>query len=171
MITRKFLLAATAGLLLAQAPAHAADATAYVLPLSLAVEAATEAVRACEASGFRVSVSVVDLSGQSTAQVRGDNSTPHTPDTAFRKAYTVVTFGRNYNLDTSAQVAAAMSKNAALYSAILTIPNVAPLPGAVGIKAGGHLVAAIGVSGAPGGDKDEACALAGIAKVASRLPG
>ena len=41
--------------------------------------------------------------------------------------------------------------------------------GALPIKAGEDVVGAVGVSGAPGGDKDEACAKAGIDKVADQL--
>lgn len=144
--------------------------TGYALPLNLAVEAASEAVRACESAGYHVAVAVLDVAGQATVQLKGDNSTPHTSDTAYRKAYSVVTFGRNYNWDTSAQVAAMLSKNPVLYSAVITLPNVTPLPGAVAIKVKGNHVGAIGVSGAPGGDKDEACAQAGIQKISDRLP-
>ena len=149
--------------------AHAAE-SGYALPLDLAVEAASEAVRICESAGYQVSVAVLDAAGQATVQLKGDNSTPHTSDTAYRKAYSVVTFGRNYNWDTSAQVAAMLSKNPVLYSAVITLPNVTPLPGAVAIKVKGKHIGAIGVSGAPGGDKDEACAQAGIQKISDRLP-
>jgi uncharacterized protein GlcG (DUF336 family) len=41
--------------------------------------------------------------------------------------------------------------------------------GGVPIKAGNVVIGAVGVSGAPGGDKDEACANAGIAKIAADL--
>lgn len=81
-----------------------------------------------------------------------------------------MTFGPNYHLETSGQVADLMSKNAAFYNAVFTIPNVTPLPGALAIKAKGNMIGAIGVSGAPGGDKDEGCAQAGIDKISSRLP-
>jgi len=55
-------------------------------------------------------------------------------------------------------------------AAFLTVPGIRPLPGAVAIKANGQIVAAIGVGGAPGGDKDQACARAGALKIADRLP-
>ena len=162
-------LAWMAGLWLSQSSVHAVAAD-EALPLGLALQAAEETLRVCEAAGYRVSVSVVDLAGQAKVLLKGDGSTPHTQDTAYRKAYSVVTFGVNYNLDSSAQVAAFLSKNPVLYSAVLTLPNVTPLPGAVAIKARDRFIAALGVSGAPGGDKDESCARAGIAKIADRLP-
>ena len=69
---------------------HSAEAqvaeSGYSLPLSLAVEAATEAIRSCEAHGYAVSASVVDTSGVAKVQLKGDHSTVHTQDTSFRKA-------------------------------------------------------------------------------------
>jgi uncharacterized protein GlcG (DUF336 family) len=65
----------------------------YSLPLNLANEAAIEAVRICEASGYAVSVAVVDASGLVKVQLKGDHSTVHTKDTSFRKAYTLATMG------------------------------------------------------------------------------
>ena len=49
------------------------------------------------------------------------------------------------------------------------LPDVIALQGALPIKVGDEVVGAVGVSGAPGGDKDEACAKAGIDKVADQL--
>jgi Uncharacterized protein, possibly involved in utilization of glycolate and propanediol len=49
------------------------------------------------------------------------------------------------------------------------IPNVVAVGGGVPIKAGNEVIGGVGVSGAPGGDKDEVCANAGIAKVADSL--
>ncbi|MGA9393056.1 MAG: heme-binding protein [Candidatus Sulfotelmatobacter sp.] len=64
------------------------DESGYTLPLSLAIEAATEAIRSCEARGYAVSASVVDTSGVIKLQAKGDHSTINTQDTSFRKAYT-----------------------------------------------------------------------------------
>lgn len=138
------------------------------LPLNLAVKAAKEAVRFCEASGYHITATVVDMSGQIKVQLKGDQSTIHTKDTAFRKAYTVVTLGPVFNLGTSTQVAALM-KNNPNKAAFLTVPEITPLPGAVAIKIKNKIVAAIGVGGAPGGVKDEACAQAGAVKIKQAL--
>lgn len=78
-----------------------AASSGYTLPLNLAVEAAKEAVHFCEASGYHITATVVDMSGQVKVQLKGDRSTIHTKDTAFRKAYTVVTLGPVFKLDTS----------------------------------------------------------------------
>jgi uncharacterized protein GlcG (DUF336 family) len=140
----------------------------YTLPMSLAMEAAAEAVRACESNGYAVSVSVLDVSGVVKLQAKGDHSTIHTRDSSFRKAYTVVTLGPIFRFDTSSAFAELAAKNPA-GQAISSLPDILPLAGGVAIKAGDEIVAALGVGGAPGGDKDEACARAGVARIQDRV--
>ncbi|MBB6244433.1 MULTISPECIES: heme-binding protein [unclassified Rhodanobacter] len=141
----------------------------YELPLNLALQAAQGAVEYCAARGYHVGAAVVDMSGEMRVLLRSDGSTVHTKDTAFRKAYTVVTLGPVFKFDTSSQAAAAFNGKPSEPS-FLTIPNIALLPGAVAIKANGAIVAALGVGGAPGGDKDEACAAEGVRTIAGKLP-
>jgi uncharacterized protein GlcG (DUF336 family) len=154
----------TSGSLLAQDLPSASS-----LPRALAVEAASEAIRACEANGFKVTAVVVDAAGEMKALIKGDGSTPHTKETAFRKAYTQITLGPIFAFDTLGSFVDKMKANPSQFT-FQTIPNIILLPGAVAIKAKGVLIAAIGVGGAPGGDKDEACAAAGVAKIADLLP-
>jgi uncharacterized protein GlcG (DUF336 family) len=148
---------------------HSADAqvaeSGYSLPLSLAVEAATEAIHSCEGQGYAVSTSVVDTSGVVKVQFKGDHSTVHTQDTSFRKAYTVVTFGPIFKLDTTSKIAELAKNPAGPGPALTSIPNVLALAGGVAIKRNNEIVAALGVGGSPGGTKDEACAEAGVAKI------
>jgi uncharacterized protein GlcG (DUF336 family) len=141
----------------------------YSLPLSLAVEAAIEAIRSCEGQGYAVSASVVDPSGVVKVQLKGDHSTIHTQDTSFRKAYTLVTFGPIFNLDTTSQIAELANNPAGPGPALTSIPNVLALAGGVAIKRNNEIVAALGVGGSPGGAKDEACAKAGLAKIHDRV--
>ena len=54
-------------------------------------------------------------------------------------------------------------------AALATLPDIAPLPGGVAIKVGHEIIAALGISGSPGGDKDEACAQAGVASIQDDL--
>ena len=144
--------------------------SAYALPLSLALEAASTAIDACEAKGWPVSAFVVDSSGVIKVHLKGDHSTIHTKDSAFRKAYTVVTMGPIFGFDRTSVFAETVSKNSAGASAALfSLPNIIALPGAVAIKRGNEIVAGLGVGGAPGGDRDEACAQEGVAKIASRV--
>jgi uncharacterized protein GlcG (DUF336 family) len=143
----------------------------YTLPLSLAVEAATEAIRSCESRGYAVSASVVDTSGVVKVQLKGDHSTIHTQDSSFRKAYTLASFGPIFKLDTSSQFAALVKDPSGPGTALTSIPNVLALAGAVAIKRNGEIIAALGVGGSPGGDKDEICAQAGVAKIRDRVAG
>ena len=144
-------------------------AQSYDLPMQLALQAAQGAVASCQAKGYHIGAAVVDASGELRVFLRDDGATVHTKDTAFRKAYTVITLGPVFKFDTSSK-AAAMFNGKPSEPSFLTIPNIALLPGAVAIKANGAIVAALGVGGAPGGDKDEACAAAGVQAIADRLP-
>lgn len=138
------------------------------LSLDLAMEAASEAVKSCAAQGWHVSASVVDSAGDVKVQAKGDHSSPHTKDTSFRKAYTQVSIGPIFGFDALSVWVEKLktNPNAAAYA---SIPNVIVLPGAVAIKIKGEIVAAIGVGGAPGDDKDEACAMKGLEKIKDRL--
>src|SRR5712671_848550 len=141
----------------------------YSLPLALAVKAATKATATCAGNGYPVSAVVVDTSGVIKLEAKGDHSTILTTTSAFRKAYTVVTFGPIFRFDTSSAFAARAAKNPS-GAALATLPDIALLPGAVAIKAGDEIVAALGVGGSPGGDKDEVCAQAGVASIKDDLP-
>ncbi len=139
------------------------------LPAALAVEAAMASISFCEKDGYRVTATVVDAGGEQLALVKGDHSTPHTKETAFRKAYTQVTLGPIFNFEALGAFVEKMKGNP-LQASFLSVPNVILLPGAVAVRAKGEIIAAIGVGGAPGGEKDEMCAAAGLAKIKDRLP-
>jgi uncharacterized protein GlcG (DUF336 family) len=141
----------------------------YALPLSLAAEAATEAIRVCAQNGYRVSATVVDLDGVPQVALRGDGATVHTGESSFEKAFTVVTLGPEFNFETSGEFFNLVKTNP-YAPRLATVRNVMALPGAVAFKSKNAIVGALGVGGAPGGDKDEVCARAGVAKVADRLP-
>lgn len=150
-------------------PAHAQVlSSGKMLPLALAQEAAQEALRSCEASGYRVSVSVVDVSGVERVYLRGDRSTIHTRETAFKKAYTVSTLGPIFGSTTTSALTERISKTPT-GPALSTVTNIILLAGGVAIRSGDETLAAIGVGGAPGGGLDEVCALAGVAKVQERI--
>jgi uncharacterized protein GlcG (DUF336 family) len=140
----------------------------YSLPLALAVKAANKAIATCASNGYPVSAVVVDTSGVIKLEAKGDHSTILTTTSAFRKAYTVVTFGPIFRFDASSAFAALAAKNPS-GAALATLPDIALLPGAVAIKVGDEIVAALGVGGSPGGDKDEACAQAGVESIKGDL--
>ncbi len=141
----------------------------YVLPLTLALEAATEAVRVCAQQGYRVSATVVDMDGVPQVALRGDGATVHTGESSCEKAFAVVTLGPIFDFDTSGKFFELLKTNP-YAPRLATVRNVMALPGAVAFKSKNAIVGALGVGGAPGGDKDEVCAQAGVAKVADRLP-
>ncbi|MHB1200043.1 MAG: GlcG/HbpS family heme-binding protein [Polaromonas sp.] len=138
------------------------------LTLALATEAAQEAVHSCEASGYRVSVSVVNVAGVERAFLRGDRSTIHTRETAFKKAYTVVTLGPIFASTTTSALTERIGKTPT-GPAPSTVNNIILLAGGVAIRAGDETLAAIGVGGAPGGALDEVFAQADVAKVQDRV--
>ncbi|HXQ05154.1 MAG TPA: heme-binding protein [Bradyrhizobium sp.] len=94
--------------------------------------------------------------------MRGDGSSPHTLEFARMKAYTARTRNR-----TSLQTMKLLEDPANAF--IRQIPNVVGVGGGVPIKAGSETIGGVGVSGAPGGEKDEVCANAGLAKVEAAL--
>jgi uncharacterized protein GlcG (DUF336 family) len=137
--------------------------TFKVLPAALAVEAAQAAIAACKAQGYAISVSVVDRVGNPKLLVVGDGASALSRRLSRRKAYTA-SMRRVSTGELAKQVAAPGAFNPTLYDTQL-VTAVGGLP----IKAGDEIIGAIGVSGAPGGDKDEACANAGLAKISDRL--
>jgi len=154
------------------APAQTVSQTTdyhYALPLNLALEAATEAVRVCAQRGYHVTATVLDMDGVPQVALRGDGATIHTAESSLDKAYTVVTLGPIFNFDTSGKFFD-LTKTSPYAPRLATMRNVMALPGAVAFKSKDAIVGALGVGGAPGGDKDEVCAQAGVAKVADRIP-
>jgi len=132
-----------------------------VLSVDAALTIAHAALDKCYADGYRVSLTILDNSGLIKVQVRGDGTGPHTLEHSRRKAYTALTFKR-----TSAETAKAWASSP---TPPPVIEGTVAAAGGVPIKAGNEVIGAIGVSGAPGGEKDEACAAAGISKIADLL--
>ena len=134
--------------------------TQKALSADAALVVARGALDKCRADGYRVSVTVIDDGNRLKAFVRDDGSGPHTIDFSRKKAFSALTFKR-----TSGETGKAWAENPPAPN----IDGTTGAPGGVPIKAGSQVIGAIGVSGAPGGDKDEACANAGIAKIAAEL--
>ena len=140
---------------------QAADATHSVRLLTpeTALKAAQAALAKCRASGYQVTVAVVDRVGVVQVVLRDRFAGPHSVDMASAKAYTAVSFRTN----TSALAEATQPGRP--QSGIRNRPGVAAVGGGLLIEAGGSLLGAIGVSGSPGGREDDACAEAGIAAI------
>jgi uncharacterized protein GlcG (DUF336 family) len=164
MIARS-LIAALAALLLAGVPARAQDALITYKSLSpeIALELASAALADCRKRGYQVAVGVVDRFGVTLVVLRDRFAGPHTPPTAIGKAWTAISFRTN----TTDLVA--LTQPATPQAGVRDLPGAVVLGGGVMVQAGGALVGAIGISGAPGGDADDACAKAGIAAVQDKL--
>jgi uncharacterized protein GlcG (DUF336 family) len=158
------LLMLSAICMLVSTPLCAQDATVTYKSLSpeLALEAAKAAMAECRTRGYQVAVAVVDRFGAPQAMLRDRFAGAHTPPTATGKAWTAVSFRSSTNdLNVSTQTPAMQG--------LRHLPNVVVIGGGLMIEAGGSLLGGIGVSGAPGGDADEACAKAGIAAITDKL--
>ena len=143
-------------------PVSAQTVTRKDIALEGALAIATTAIADCKAKGYRVSAAVVGRNGEVLVHLRGDGNGPHTMDNSFKKAYTARTFRIP-----SGEMAERLKKNPQLGA--IYLPNITTARGALPIKIGDDTVGAAGVSGAPGGEKDEACVKTGLDKVADQL--
>jgi uncharacterized protein GlcG (DUF336 family) len=159
------LLARLALLSLLAGPADAQESIVTYKSLSpeLALDLARAALAECRTRGFQVSVAIVDRSGITQVLLRDRFAGPHTVPTASGKAWTAATFRTNTS------ELNAMSQPGTMQAAIRNLPGAVILAGGLTIEAAGSLLGAVGISGAPGGDMDEACAKAGIDAVRDKL--
>jgi uncharacterized protein GlcG (DUF336 family) len=141
------------------------DATVTYKSLTpdVALEAAQTAMKTCRDNGYQVAVVVVDRFGQPQVLLRDRYAGLPAGDIATAKAYTALSFRR------STSELAKMVRDGQMDSGLAHMPRIAMLAGALPIESGGTLLGGIGVSGAPGGDKDEACAEAGLDAIRDKL--
>lgn len=128
-----------------------------VLPLALAMKAASAAVEKCAKDGYKVTAAVVDKAGVLRAQLRGDGAGPHTVDSSRKKAYTAASLGR-----TTSELGDLVTKAPHLHSLGKMNDSILLLGGGLPIQFGNEVVGGIGVGGAPGTHLDDACAQAGL---------
>jgi uncharacterized protein GlcG (DUF336 family) len=148
-------------------PAAIAADEAVVTYKSLTPEVALEAAQAtmkkCRDSGYQVAVAVVDRFGQAQVMLRDRFAGSHTSDTAIRKAYTAVSFR------TGTSELAKLIRSGQLDPGLAQLPHVAMIGGGLTIEAAGSVLGGIGVSGAPGGDRDDECAKAGLDAIKDKI--
>ena len=128
----------------------------------IAVTIATTAMGDCKAKGYRVSAVVVGRVGEIIVQIRGDGVGPHTMENAFKKAFTARTFKVP-----SGEMEKRLKDNPQMGAQFLT--GFTTARGGLPIKIGDDVVGAAAVSGAPGGEKDEACVQTGLDKIKDQL--
>ena len=145
--------------------AQAADATITIRVMTpeTALKAAQAALKKCRDSGFQVAVAVVDRMGVVQVLLRDRFAGAHTPRMARAKAWTAASFR------TSTGELADLTQSGRPQSGVRQLPGVVAVGGGLTIEASGSTLGAIGVSGAPGGREDEACAAAGIAAIREDL--
>jgi uncharacterized protein GlcG (DUF336 family) len=152
--------------------------TAVVLPLpasaqglvtvrdvsyDMALVMATTAIEHCRSRGFKIGVSVVDRGGHVLVTLRDHGAAHHTVELAQRKAYTSRVFRQTTRAFSQRLLDNPISRG------LGTTSGVVATLGGLPIKLGEETIGGIGVSGAPGGENDEACAQAGLDKVAEHL--
>ena len=122
----------------------------------MALKVSKAALESCRKAGYQVSVSVVDSAGVLQVVLRDQLAGFSTPEGAIRKARTAI------NFRTSTSILAESIASNPEAGEIRNLPGILVLAGGVVIQAGGSMVGAVGVAGAPGGELDEKCAKAGI---------
>ena len=148
-------------LLSSTAFADSAVVDARLMTLELARNIARVAVESCAEAGYQVSAVVVDRSGAPQVVMRDVFASRFTIEIAERKANAVILSGVS---------SSEFRRNrAGILAEMNEVNGILVLDGAVPIRAGGALLGAVGVSGAPGGDRDEACAKAGVEDVQEQL--
>jgi len=164
LLSTAFAGALFTGLALPQTDARAGSlATFKTLTPELALELAKATVDACRDAGYQVAVAVVDRFGILQVMLRDRLAGPHTPETARRKAWTAASF-RSDTLALGALTQAGKPQSGARL-----VAGALMIGGGVPVEAQGAIVAAVGVSGAPGGEADDACARKAIEKITDKL--
>lgn len=155
-------------LLLVVAPfaLHAEDDTHDVLKskrmsLNLAIDIAKAAVDQCRKDGYQVAAVIVDRAGNEQVTLRDDFASRFTIQIAEEKANLVILSGTPSGVfrDSRSDIRPELNH----------IKGLIVMQGGVPIRSEGTLLGAIGVSGAPGGEKDEACAQAAVERFSERL--
>ncbi|UCH54052.1 MAG: heme-binding protein [Pseudomonadota bacterium] len=132
-----------------------------LMSMELARDIAQRSVEACRADGYQVAVVVVDRGGAPQVVMRDIYAARFTIEIAEKKANAVVLSGVS---------SAEFRKNRNDISQEMNhVTGIMVLDGGLPIRTAGTLIGAVGVSGAPGGDKDEACAKKALDSVFERL--
>jgi uncharacterized protein GlcG (DUF336 family) len=148
-------------------PAAAQTLTTHRIPAALAVEAVAEAVAVCTKQGYAVTATIIDIDARRIAMLRGDRAGAHTEDVSWGKAYTAVSYAPIYQFDSSGAAAGRQQPPGA--PPFQPPEHMVLRGGGLTIKLGDEVIGAIGVTGSPGANFDEACARAGLDRIRDRL--
>jgi uncharacterized protein GlcG (DUF336 family) len=157
MLKRLLCVAALCAVLVMPARAEEEGLVTFkLLTLETALALAEATLEECRDQGYQVAVVVVDRFGGTQVALRDRFAGAHTVDTARRKAWTAVSF-RTDTLELSELTQAGQAQ-----SGVRFVTGALMAGGGVPVQAAGSIVAGVGVSGAPGGEADDACARVGI---------
>jgi uncharacterized protein GlcG (DUF336 family) len=135
--------------------------TQKMLTIDVAQAIAQDAMAQCRSNGYKVTVTVVDSANVLKAFLRDDGASMATVEVGRMKANTVMAFGRPSGPPANLPPGTPAPPP--------VLPGTINAMGGVPIKVGDQLIGAVSVSGAPGGDKDAACANSALAKVSDKL--
>ena len=164
IIMKKIALTLAMTALLSGGVAHAEEETMVVpiqrLAMNMAIKAAQATVAACQKEGLSVAVTIIDRGGQTQVTLRDTLAMPITVEISKGKAFAAL----NFNSPTSTLEGR--------FTAPFGPPSIGGLitsAGGLPITAGSTILGGIGVSGAPSGETDEACAAAGLKAIIDDL--
>ena len=167
----RYALVTVSCLSLGTLAAHADEPHGGPLPLAVLLDAAQSAVAACEKHGYKITVTVLDADISTRLVLRADGAHDDTLEFGYRKAYTAAKTGmssRDFGktVPNSAQLDPKPGSGPPpAPGPVNGDPHLITWPGGFPIVVRGSLVGAISAAGAPGGEKDEACVQAGLARV------
>jgi uncharacterized protein GlcG (DUF336 family) len=162
-------MALASGIAVAQTPAPAAPPgppppAARGPALAVSTAMANDAIAACAANGYTVAVSIVDSAGVLKVLLAADGAHVRAVESSTKKATTALAL----KMPTS-EVAEKAKTDQALAAKLTADTTLFARAGGLLIKVGDETIGAIGVGGAPGGEKDEACAKDALDKVKGEL--
>jgi uncharacterized protein GlcG (DUF336 family) len=132
--------------------------------MALALELAQTAVSTCTTNGYKVAASVLDSAGLMKAFLAVDGASKGAVESSTKKAITALALKA-----ATSEVMEKMKTDTALAAKINADTTLFVRAGGLPIMVGGDTIGAVGVGGAPGGEKDEACAKAGLDKIKASL--
>lgn len=146
--------------------------TQPILPFTLAVKAASASTESCKTKGNNVTTTILNPEGNLIVVIRNEKAGPHTIENSFNKAYTSVSFGRAYNLQSTRAILEGIKPGKGIGDYPLPADPLKGLSysvGGINITSNGKIIGSIGVSGSPNGDLDEGCAYDGLNAIKSQL--
>jgi len=148
-------------------PAYAASGTGMPLTVNIkrlsldtALRIGKAAIEKCRKEGVSVTVTVIDRGGDAQVVLRDTLAMDVSIPISLKKAYTAMEFN------------SATSSMDDRFKGTYNVPKIDELlisAGGIPINIAGNIMGGIGVSGAPSGMTDEACAKAGLAAVSDDL--